>query len=51
MKTGAGLTISDVTSVIEAAKQVIADVIAEGGVVNTELFNAFPQHQRGVRLA
>jgi hypothetical protein len=42
MKIGAGLTISDVTSVIEAAKQVIADVIAEGGAVNTELFNAFP---------
>jgi hypothetical protein len=30
MKIDAGLTISDVTSVIEAAKQVIADVIAEG---------------------
>jgi hypothetical protein len=42
MKIGAGLTISDVTSVLEALKQVIADVIAEGGAVNTDLFNAFP---------
>jgi hypothetical protein len=42
MKIGAGLTISDVTSVIEALKQVIADVIADGGAVNTDLFNAFP---------
>jgi hypothetical protein len=42
MKIGAGLTISDVTSVIDVAKQVIADVIADGGMVNTDLFNAFP---------
>jgi hypothetical protein len=31
MKIGAGLTISDVTS-----------IIADGGAVNTDLFNAFP---------
>ncbi|MDR1218031.1 MAG: DUF4469 domain-containing protein [Treponema sp.] len=42
MKIGAGLTRSDVASVLEAEKQVVADIIAEGGAVNTELFNAFP---------
>ncbi|MDR1074068.1 MAG: DUF4469 domain-containing protein [Treponema sp.] len=42
MKIGAGLTRSDVAAVLEAEKQVIADIIAEGGAVNTELFNAFP---------
>ncbi|MHB9292621.1 hypothetical protein Holit_01722 [Hollandina sp. SP2] len=42
LKIGAGLTRSDVLSVLEAEKQVIGDIIAEGGAVNTELFNAFP---------
>jgi hypothetical protein len=42
MKIGAGLTRSDISSVVEAEKQVITDIIAEGGAVNTELFNAFP---------
>jgi hypothetical protein len=42
MKIGAGLTRSDIVSVLEAEKQVVADIIAEGGAVNTELFNAFP---------
>ncbi|MDR1325182.1 MAG: DUF4469 domain-containing protein [Treponema sp.] len=42
MKIGAGLTRSDVVSVLEAEKQVIRNTIAEGGAVNTELFNAFP---------
>ena len=45
MKIGAGLTRSDVASVLEAAKQVIADIIAEGGAVHFELFNAFPSIQ------
>ncbi|MDR1220478.1 MAG: DUF4469 domain-containing protein [Treponema sp.] len=42
MKIGAGLTRSDIISVLEAEKQVVADVVAEGGAVTTELFNAFP---------
>jgi hypothetical protein len=42
MNIGAGLTRSDVVSVLEAEKQVIGTIIAEGGAVNTELFNAFP---------
>jgi hypothetical protein len=42
LKIGAGLTRSDVVSVLEAEKQVVTDVIAEGGAVNTELFHAFP---------
>jgi hypothetical protein len=45
MKIGAGLTRSDIAAVLEAEKQVIADIIAEGGAVNTELFNAFPSIQ------
>jgi hypothetical protein len=45
MKIGAGLTRSDIAAVLEAEKQVIADVISEGGAVNTELFNAFPSIQ------
>ncbi|MDR2783271.1 MAG: DUF4469 domain-containing protein [Treponema sp.] len=45
MKIGAGLTRSDVASVLEAAKQVIADIIAEGGAVHFELFNAYPSIQ------
>jgi hypothetical protein len=31
-----------VVSVLEAEKQVVSDIIADGGAVNTELFNAFP---------
>jgi hypothetical protein len=42
MKIGAGLTRSDIASVLEAEKQVIEAIVAEGGAVNTELFNAFP---------
>jgi hypothetical protein len=42
MNIGAGLTRSDVVAVLEAEKQVIGAIIAEGGAVNTELFNAFP---------
>jgi hypothetical protein len=42
MNIGAGLTRSDRVSVLEAKKQVITGIIAEGGAVNTELFNAFP---------
>ncbi|MDR1221051.1 MAG: DUF4469 domain-containing protein [Treponema sp.] len=42
MEIGAGLTRSDVISVIEAEKQVISKIIVGGGAVNTELFNAFP---------
>jgi hypothetical protein len=42
LNIGAGLTRSDVVSVLEAEKQVITGIIAEGGAVNTELFKAFP---------
>ncbi|GHV81404.1 hypothetical protein AGMMS49944_31950 [Spirochaetia bacterium] len=42
MNIGAGLTRSDVVSVLEAEKQVMAGIIAEGSAINTELFNAFP---------
>lgn len=42
MKIGAGLTRSDIAAVLEAEKQVVAEIISEGGAVNTELFNAFP---------
>jgi len=40
MRTGAGLTRSDIVSVIEAEKQVIAEIVGDGGAVNTELFSA-----------
>jgi hypothetical protein len=42
MGIGAGLTRSDIVSVLEAEIQVIGTIIAEGGAINTELFNAFP---------
>ncbi|MDR1219507.1 MAG: DUF4469 domain-containing protein [Treponema sp.] len=42
MEIGAGLTRSDVISVFEAEKQVVTKIIADGGAVNTDLFNAFP---------
>jgi hypothetical protein len=41
LKTRAGLTHSDVLSVLEAEKQVIADMLAESKAVITGLFNAF----------
>jgi hypothetical protein len=40
MDIGAGLTKSDVVSVVEALKQVITRIVAEGGTLNTELFNS-----------
>ncbi|MDR0643464.1 MAG: DUF4469 domain-containing protein [Treponema sp.] len=45
LKIGAGLTRSDVLSVLEAEKQVICEMLAEGGAVTTDLFNAFPSIQ------
>ncbi|MDR0374296.1 MAG: DUF4469 domain-containing protein [Treponema sp.] len=42
LKSGAGLTRSDIVSVFEAEKRSVMDIIAEGGAVNTDLFNAFP---------
>jgi hypothetical protein len=39
---GAGLTRSDVVSVLEAEKQVICEIVEEGDAVTTELFNSFP---------
>jgi hypothetical protein len=45
MKIGAGLTRSDIVSVLEAEKQVIVDIIAEGGAVNLDLFKAYPSIQ------
>jgi hypothetical protein len=45
MRIGAGLTRSDIAAVLEAEKQVIVEIVAEGGAVNTELFNAFPSIQ------
>jgi hypothetical protein len=45
MKIGAGLTRSDVVSVLEAEKQVICDIIAEGEAVYTDLFSAYPSIQ------
>ncbi|MDR2194363.1 MAG: DUF4469 domain-containing protein [Treponema sp.] len=45
MQIGAGLTRSDVAAVLEAATQVIAQIIAEGGAIHFLLFNAFPSIQ------
>jgi hypothetical protein len=42
LRIGAGLTRSDVSSVLEAEKQVVCDIVEEGGAVTTELFNAYP---------
>ena len=42
MKTGAGLTRSDILSVLQAQNEVICDIIAEGDAVNTPLFNTQP---------
>jgi hypothetical protein len=45
MGIGAGLTRSDILSVLEAEKQVLAAIVAEGGAINTELFSAYPSIQ------
>ncbi|MDR2149325.1 MAG: DUF4469 domain-containing protein [Spirochaetaceae bacterium] len=45
LKSGAGLTRSDVVSVLEAQRQIIYDLLAEGAAVTTDLFNAFPSIQ------
>jgi hypothetical protein len=45
LKIGAGLTRSDVLSVLEAQKQVVYDILAAGEAVTTDLFNAFPSIQ------
>lgn len=42
MSIGAGLTRSDIVSILEAFKQVISETVADGGGVNMELFNAYP---------
>jgi hypothetical protein len=45
MRSGAGLTRSDIVSVLEAEKAVIYDLLSEGGAVTTDLFNVFPSIQ------
>jgi hypothetical protein len=45
MEIGAGLTRSDVASVLEATKQVIGGIIKEGGAINFDLFHAYPSMQ------
>ena len=45
MRIGAGLTRSDIAAVLEAEKQVVVEIVSEGGAVNTDLFNAFPSIQ------
>jgi len=45
MESGAGLTRSDVVSVLQAFTEVCVDIIAEGGAVNTELWAARPAVQ------
>jgi hypothetical protein len=45
MRIGAGLTRSDVLSVLEAEKQVIYTMLEEGEAVTTDLFNAYPSIQ------
>ena len=42
MGSGAGLTKSDILSVLQAEKEVICKIIADGGAINTPLFNAQP---------
>jgi hypothetical protein len=42
LQAGAGLTRSDVLSVLEAEKQVIYAMLADGEAVTTDLFNASP---------
>ena len=45
MRIGAGLTRSDIAAVLEAEKQVITEIVSDGGAVTTGLFNAFPSIQ------
>jgi hypothetical protein len=45
MRIGAGLTRSDIAAVLEAEKQVVVEIVSEGGSVNTDLFNAYPSIQ------
>ncbi|MDR2792373.1 MAG: DUF4469 domain-containing protein [Treponema sp.] len=45
MQSGAGLTRSDVLSVLEAEKEAIYAALADGEAVTTDLFNAFPSVQ------
>ncbi|MDR1073917.1 MAG: DUF4469 domain-containing protein [Treponema sp.] len=45
LQTGAGLTRNDVLSVLEAEKQVIYAMLADGEAVTTDLFNAYPSVQ------
>jgi hypothetical protein len=45
MRIGAGLTRSDIVAVLEAEKQVVVEIVSDGGAVTTELFNAFPSIQ------
>jgi hypothetical protein len=45
MRIGAGLTRSDIVAVLEAEKQVVTEIISDGGAVTTELFNASPSIQ------
>ena len=45
MRIGAGLTRSDIAAVLEAEKQVVVEIVSDGGAVNTDLFNAFPSIQ------
>jgi hypothetical protein len=45
MRIGAGLTRSDIAAVLEAEKQVVVEIVSDGGAVTTELFNAFPSIQ------
>ncbi|MDR0643618.1 MAG: DUF4469 domain-containing protein, partial [Treponema sp.] len=45
LKSGAGLTSSDIASVLEAAVQVVRDALESGEAVTTRLFNAFPSIQ------
>jgi len=42
LSSGAGLTKSDILSVLQAEKEVVCRIIADGGAVNTPLFNAQP---------
>lgn len=45
LKIGAGLTRSDIVSVMEAEKQVVMDIITGGGGVNMDLYSAYPSIQ------
>ena len=42
MSSGAGLTMSDILSVLQAEKEIICRLIADGNAVNIPLFNAQP---------